>query len=136
MSALCAIDTPKVAVDDRRDCDHVRKVRVAGLVRIIDDIGMARREPFAAITGDDAVDSLLIGNGVDLNAAADDQHAPVGVGQPGAAVAGLAQDRRIAAVIEHMLHRRRDFAQPVGDDFSGDGIERHHCVSVSTMSAP
>ena len=50
------------------------------------------------------------------------QLAGCGVGQPGGAVLRLAQDRRVAAVVERVFHGRGGFAQPAKAlDFGNSG---------------
>ena len=116
----------RAVVERRRDRDHVGRMGIAGLIRIVDDEAVAGvQPPHVALLH--LAHRLLVGEQMVLQPAADDDHASVAVGQPGGAVLRFAQDRRIAAVVERVLHRRGDLAQAAADDLGGDRIDGHHC---------
>src|SRR5579875_453012 len=78
-----------------------------------------------------AVDQRMV-----LQAAADHHDPTVGIEQPRRAILRLAQYRRVAAVVQRVLHRGADFGESAQDDLRADRIDFHRHAPVSTTNVP
>src|SRR5436190_20183360 len=123
-------------MERRRDRAIVRSVRHAALVGVIADKTVTWPQRVDRIARQHRLHRLLVGGVVELDAAAQNDDAAVLVGQARRAVLRFAQDRRITAVIQRMLHGGGRLAQAACDHFDGDRIDVHAPPRSSMTSVP